>query len=166
MLLVNLFSNFGAAVRALFLSPGSIFSLTSLFCALTVAALFVAARRLARQRRVSLAFLLRALFPRRLLTSASTRADLFCLAANSFVYGSILAGAVLSSAVLAGSVANGLTALFGRAGSPPLPEFVLRAMATIVLFLAYELGYWIDHCLSHRLPSCGNSTRCTTAPKC
>src|SRR6185436_15808177 len=30
--------------------------------------------------------------------------------------------------------------------------FAIQAMTTIVLFLAYELGYWTYHYLSHRVP--------------
>lgn len=86
------------------------------------------------------------------MCSPSTRADLIYLFANVFVYGSILAWAIVSSAVLAGSVAGGLTAVFGRAGPATLPEVAVRSLVTVTLFLAYELGYWIDHYLSHRLP--------------
>src|SRR5665213_1552431 len=111
--LIRVFSYIGDRLSALFLSPGSIFSLTSLLCALGVATLVIVWRRLARHRRISVKFLLRALFPKRLVTSPSTRADLFCLAANVFVYGAILVAAVLSTAALAGAVAAALASAFG-----------------------------------------------------
>jgi sterol desaturase/sphingolipid hydroxylase (fatty acid hydroxylase superfamily) len=34
-----------------------------------------------------------------------------------------------------------------------LPEIVQRAGVTLVLFLGYELGYWSDHFLKHRIPA-------------
>ena len=33
-----------------------------------------------------------------------------------------------------------------------LPEWGTRVLLTIVLFLAYELGYWLHHYLCHRVP--------------
>lgn len=149
---IDLLSYFGNTLGALFVSPGSIFSLTSLLCAAAVATLVIVRRRRAKHRKFSGALLLRVLFPRRLMRSSSTRADLIFLFANVFVYGSIFVWAVLSSAVLAGSVAGGLVAVFGPVRPPTLPQFVLRSTVTLILFLAYELGYWIDHYLSHRLP--------------
>jgi hypothetical protein len=41
-------------IQALLLSPGSAFSLTSLFCALVVAALFIVYRRRRKNRRIRL----------------------------------------------------------------------------------------------------------------
>jgi sterol desaturase/sphingolipid hydroxylase (fatty acid hydroxylase superfamily) len=37
---------------------------------------------------------------------------------------------------------------------PPtqLALFVTTTIVTVALFLAYELGYWVDHFLSHRIP--------------
>ena len=33
-----------------------------------------------------------------------------------------------------------------------LNELTSQAIVTVFLFLAYELGYWVDHYLSHRIP--------------
>jgi sterol desaturase/sphingolipid hydroxylase (fatty acid hydroxylase superfamily) len=43
----------------------------------------------------------------------------------------------------------GLTAAFGPRPPTALPAYVYRAAITILLFLAYELGYWLNHYLSH-----------------
>ena len=41
---------------------------------------------------------------------------------------------------------------FGAVTPTSLPDLVSRSVITIVLFLAYELAYWIDHYLAHRVP--------------
>ncbi len=45
-----------------------------------------------------------------------------------------------------------LTAALGTVTPTALPEFGARAVITLALFLAYELGYWIHHYLCHRVP--------------
>jgi sterol desaturase/sphingolipid hydroxylase (fatty acid hydroxylase superfamily) len=41
--------------------------------------------------------------------------------------------------------------LFGALPPAPFPGYVSRAIITVMIFLAYELGYWINHYLSHRI---------------
>jgi sterol desaturase/sphingolipid hydroxylase (fatty acid hydroxylase superfamily) len=60
--------------------------------------------------------------------------------------------ALLSYEVVSHSVAQGLTAAFGPRQPTALPPYVYRTAITILLFLAYELGYWLNHYLSHRIP--------------
>src|SRR5580704_13630725 len=60
---------------ALLFSPGSTFSVASLAFALVVAAASLVWTRLRRRRAVSAQGLVRMLFPRRLIRSASSRAD-------------------------------------------------------------------------------------------
>ncbi len=59
-----------------FFAPGSHVSLLSLLCALLIAVFFVAARRMRKGRRLRLRTLLRALFPKHIVMSRSTVADL------------------------------------------------------------------------------------------
>ena len=59
---------------------------------------------------------------------------------------------MLSYEVVSHSVAQGLTAAFGPRQPTALPAYVYRTAITILLFLAYELGYWLNHYLSHRIP--------------
>jgi hypothetical protein len=58
-----------------------------------------------------------------------------------------LGGAVLSAPDQRQSIAA-LVATFGPVAPSRLPEFVVGAIVTLVLFLAYELGYWFNHALS------------------
>ena len=50
------------------------------------------------------------------------------------------------------SVAQALTAAFGPRQPTALSPYIYRTAITILLFLAYELGYWLNHYLSHRVP--------------
>ncbi len=147
-----LFAYLGNLLSGLFLATGSQLSLTSLISAFLVAAVFLGWRRRARKRPVRLKTIARALFPRRLARHASTRADLGFLLSYMFVYGSVLGWAVLSYQLLTNGVIAGLTNIFGPVAPSGLPVFISRSIVTLVLFLAYELGYWLNHYLSHRIP--------------
>jgi sterol desaturase/sphingolipid hydroxylase (fatty acid hydroxylase superfamily) len=133
-------------------SPGSQLSLTSLACALAIAAAFLGVRHLKRRGHLSWRALGRALFPARILRHASTKADVGYFLFNMFVYGGIFGMAGLSYQFLTNGIIQTLVALFGQVQPSALPELVQRAGVTLVLFLGYELGYWIDHFLKHRIP--------------
>jgi sterol desaturase/sphingolipid hydroxylase (fatty acid hydroxylase superfamily) len=136
--------------RLLF-APGSHFSLTSLACALVIAAAFVAVRHWRRRRRLRLRALLRALFPRRILASPSHFADLGYLFYHVFLAGLLFGWTVISYQFLTNGLMGALAAAFGPVAPTTLPAFVARAIITVMLFLAYELGYWLNHYLSHRV---------------
>jgi len=142
---------FGQLDKA-FLAPGSHVSLFSLLCAFLIAVLFVAVRRYRKGRRIRPRALLRALFPRRIIGSRSSLADLGYLYFNLFLFGIIFGWALLSYEALSHGVADLLTAAFGPTQPSALPLFVSRTVITVMLFLAYELGYWLNHYLSHRIP--------------
>lgn len=133
-------------------SVGSEFSLTSLACALAIAAGFLSFRHWKRRGRFKPRLLAHALFPRRILRHRSTTADFGYLLFNSFVYAGIFGMAGLSYQFLTNGILQGLVAVFGPVTPSTLPEIMQRSIVTLVLFLAYELGYWIDHYLKHRVP--------------
>jgi sterol desaturase/sphingolipid hydroxylase (fatty acid hydroxylase superfamily) len=142
---------FGQLGKA-FLSPGSHVSLASLLSALFIALVVLALRRYRKGRRVRLRPLLRALFPRRIVMSRSSLADFGYFYFNLFVFGILFGWALLSYETLSRSVDGLLTGMFGLMQPAPLPGFVCRSIITVMLFLAYELGYWLNHYLSHRIP--------------
>jgi sterol desaturase/sphingolipid hydroxylase (fatty acid hydroxylase superfamily) len=137
----------------LLFSLGSQISLTSLGCALAIAAVFLTARHVRRRGRMQPKLLLRALFPRRILRHRSTNADIGWLLFNCFVYGGVFGMAGLSYQFLTNGVRDGLIATLGPATPSVLPELMQRAIVTVTLFLAYEFGYWFDHFLKHRIPA-------------
>jgi sterol desaturase/sphingolipid hydroxylase (fatty acid hydroxylase superfamily) len=142
---------FGQLGKAFF-APGSHASLLSLVGAFLIAFAFLIFRRYRKGRRIRVKALLRALFPRYIVGSKSTLADLGYFYFNIFLFGLVFGWALLSYEVVSHSVAQGLTAAFGPRQPTALPPYVYRTAITILLFLAYELGYWLNHYLSHRIP--------------
>ena len=136
----------------LFLSLGSHFSLSSLAAALAIAALFFVYKRVKRGRRVRFKTIVRALFPKHILTSRSNQADIGYLFFNVFMFGIVFGWAVFSYQFISNGIISGLVAIVGPPQPSVLPVFVSRAAITVMLFLAYELGYWFNHWLSHKVP--------------
>jgi sterol desaturase/sphingolipid hydroxylase (fatty acid hydroxylase superfamily) len=134
-------------------SVGSDFSLTSLAVALAVAAGFLSIRQIKRRGHIRLRVLRRALFPGRMVQHPSTLADFGYMLFNWFVYGGIFGMAGLSYQFLTNGVLHGLVAVGGPVTLSSWPQAAQRAAVTTILFLAYELGYWIDHYLKHRVPA-------------
>lgn len=132
-----------------FLAPGSTLALDGLLCTLLLAA-FLAVPR-GRRRMPRLAVWRRALFPRRLIASASGRADIGYFLFGLFVYGLVF-GWLFTAGPIADLVAAGLTRLLGPAPDLALPGVLTGAILTALFFLAYEFAYWLDHYLSHKLP--------------
>jgi sterol desaturase/sphingolipid hydroxylase (fatty acid hydroxylase superfamily) len=142
---------FGQIWRLLF-SLGSHFSLTSLTAALVVATLFFVWQRWKRGRRVRFKTIMRALFPRHIVQSKSNQADIGYLLFNVFVFGLMSGWAVLSYQSVTNGIIEVLVSLFGQPTPSSLPVYATRAIITVMLFLAYEWGYWFNHWLSHKVP--------------
>jgi len=138
-------------IRRVLFSPGGMLSVTSLAAALMISAAFFAWQRKRRGRRLRAKVILRALFPRRILRSPSNQADIFYLLFNVFTFGLAFGWAVLSYQFLSNAIIAGLVIVFGSP-APAATGFVARAVITLMLFLAYELGYWFNHWLSHKVP--------------
>jgi sterol desaturase/sphingolipid hydroxylase (fatty acid hydroxylase superfamily) len=145
-------SFFFGQLGKLFLSLGSHFSLSSLGAALIFSAAWFAWIRMKRGRRVRARTILRALFPRRILMSRSNQADIGYLFFNVFVFGVVFGWAVLSYQFVSNGIIAGLNAALGPVAPSSWPSFVTRSIITVMLFLAYELGYWFNHWLSHKVP--------------
>jgi sterol desaturase/sphingolipid hydroxylase (fatty acid hydroxylase superfamily) len=133
------------------LSPGT-FSLASLLSALCIATLFLGLRHRRRGRALRIKVLARAIFPRRLRQSRSSRIDVGYFVFSVFVAGALFGWAVVSAQVVNNATNELLTQTFGPLGRATLGDLPAAAIMTLVLFLAYELGYWIDHYLSHNVP--------------
>ena len=136
----------------LFFSLGSHFSLTSLAAALVISALYFAWQRHRRGRRIRLKTIVRALFPRRIMRHASNQADIFYLFFNVFMFSVLFGWAVLSYQFISNGIIAGLIAVAGPVAPSTWPPYVTRSIITAMLFLAYELGYWFNHWLSHKVP--------------
>ena len=136
----------------LFLSLGSHFSFSSLGAALAIATLFYAGKRLKRGRKLRVKTLLRALFPKRIVLSPSNNADLGYLFFNVFVFSLVFGWSILAYETVTNGIIGALVAAFGTPVPSTLPMLASRSIITVMLFLAYELGYWFNHWLCHRVP--------------
>jgi sterol desaturase/sphingolipid hydroxylase (fatty acid hydroxylase superfamily) len=96
--------------------------------------------------------ILRALSPKRIITSPSSYADLGYLFFNVFVFSIVFGWAVLTYQTVTNGIIGMLADAFGQPSPSALPPLGARATVTVMLFLAYELGYWFNHWLSHRVP--------------
>ena len=147
----GMLSSWGAQLLHMLIAPGSKFSLLAIACSLLIAALFLLARR-PGERPVPVRVLLRALFPRRLWRSRSGRADLAFSFFNIFLAALLFGWALISAEQVSRLVE---AALAGASGAPQparLPAGVSIALTTLALYLAFELAYWLDHLLSHKIP--------------
>ena len=143
---------FFGQLGSLLFSFGSHFSVSSLAAALAVAALFFVLQRVKRGRRVRLRTIWRALFPKHIMEHRSNQADIFYLFFNVFMAGIVFGWAVLTYQFIANGIISVLVAAFGPVVPSTLPVFVSRSIVTVLLFLSYELGYWFNHWLSHKVP--------------
>lgn len=135
------------------LSPTSSFSLYSLAFALLLAFVFLAFRQKRRRGRVRLRAIARAIFTRRVFFHRSTYADFAYFFIGVMTLGALLGWVVLSASTISDFVAGRLRDHLGARAPLEAPDFALRAGMTIVLFLSYELGFFLDHNLKHRIPA-------------
>lgn len=131
-------------------SPSSMLYLPPLGLALLVGSAYLVARhRPWEQGRGPL--LAAVLGLRRYFMSRSTWVDVGFTVWGVFFFGAVLGWAVVSSAAVSGWVAEGLIMLFGGISPPTIPPGVALTLTTLIFFLAYEVGYWLDHYLKHRI---------------
>ncbi len=136
----------------LLLGWGSVFSAVSLASALAIATASLAFARIRRGRAPRIKLLTRALFPRRILQSPSTRADIGLFLFNVFPPMIVFGWIIVSATQIGGLSDHALTTVFGERSKVIANPAHARTFATFMLFLAYEFGYWLDHYLSHKVP--------------
>jgi sterol desaturase/sphingolipid hydroxylase (fatty acid hydroxylase superfamily) len=132
-------------------SAGSIFSVYSLATSLALGFAALAYRRFRRRGRASLRVVSRAIFSKHFALRESVHADLKLFALSVIFMPAIVGGLVISSHTVAKGAHTVLAALFGSMSSSSLPELQIKIISTVVLFLAYEIGYFVDHYLKHRV---------------
>ena len=147
----NLITKFEMLGRQ-FLKPGSQLSVFALAGAFCIAFGFLYLRQRKRRGRASAAAVLRALCSRRVVFHASTCADAGYFLVNTLALGGLVGWGVFSTGAVSGGVTRGLVLFFGLSNPTHLPTWAVRTFATIVFFLAYEFGYYVDHYLKHRVP--------------
>jgi sterol desaturase/sphingolipid hydroxylase (fatty acid hydroxylase superfamily) len=139
-------------LAAVLLPPYSPFSALSLFSALCVAILFILLKRRPEKRSVKYRVMLRALFPRWLYRNASFKADVMFFLFNTLAFGALFGWAMFSSSYVSTIVSVTLTDYVGARAGIGWDGFTGKSIATLAIFIAYELAYWLNHYFSHRVP--------------
>lgn len=133
--------------------PNQALSFSSLLIALIIA--FIWMRHTYRKRRgrnASLKKTFALLFPRRLMSHKSNLADFLLFFLNQKAVGLAIIWLVVSFHFINTSVHDGLERVFGAPEQAALDHWVIIAIMTVVMYLAYEFAYWLDHYLSHKIP--------------
>lgn len=133
-------------------SAGPLVTVAAGLLATALAIRFAAPAARWRARTVRPRVLARALLPSRLTRSASGRLDIAAMLFSFFVAGSAIGWALLSSGYFAEATSEALIHTFGPVAPIALPGWVCAVAMTVLLYLAYEFAYWLDHVLSHRVP--------------
>ncbi len=135
-----------------FTSPGSIFSIWSLATSLSIGCGALAWLHWRRRGRTNFRALGRAIFGQNLWLRESTLADVQLFIISVVFMPAVVTGLVVSAHTVASSVHGLLNNLFGAISPLDCCSLWMKLFSTVVLFLAYEIGYWVDHYLKHRVP--------------
>ncbi len=132
------------------ISAGSIFSVYSLASAFFIAFLALAFRQARRRGRVNLKGVVRAIFREKFFWHKSFHADIKLFLLSTVAAPPIVAALVVSTNTVSMAVNAALKSAFGQM-EPVSSSPWLTLLSTIVIFLSYEIGYWVDHYLKHRV---------------
>ncbi len=132
-------------------SAGSILSIYSLATTFCIAVCALAYRHKRRRGRVNLPVIARAIFATNIFRHKSFYADVKLFALSVVVMPVIMGALVVSTNTVSMAVQAMLRGAFGPIQSFNVHDFLVKIVSTLVLFLAYEIGYWVDHYLKHRI---------------
>ncbi|MGD9541489.1 sterol desaturase family protein [Methylocystis sp.] len=133
-------------------SAGSIFSVYSLATTFVIAVWVLTLRRKTRRGRANYPVIARAIFNKRLLLTKSFAADVNLFVLSVVLMPVVVGALVISSNAVATVVSAALQSSFGARAPSGCCDLSIKVFCTVVLFLAYEIGYWVDHYLKHRIP--------------
>jgi sterol desaturase/sphingolipid hydroxylase (fatty acid hydroxylase superfamily) len=129
----------GEALAGQLLLPGSPSSISAMAVALTLAVAIVL-RSCRRKRPVPLRVMARALFPRRMRRSRSTRLDFWMFAFNTSLFVALFSWAIISQTWVSALL---LAPFAIPAHVSPLSGPAALAVGTVVLFLAAEFASYL-----------------------
>jgi sterol desaturase/sphingolipid hydroxylase (fatty acid hydroxylase superfamily) len=147
--MMNLFGSLGEAVLKDLFRLGTNNAVPGYFVALSIVVGFTFARA-KKHRSISLAVLRRAILPKRIWASRSGRADIAFALFGLVLSGAAYGWAIVGEPTVRSSVSGALTNQLGPIG-PWISRGPAIVLTTLCLYLAYELGYWLDHYLKHRV---------------
>jgi sterol desaturase/sphingolipid hydroxylase (fatty acid hydroxylase superfamily) len=131
---------------------GSVFSVYSLASSFTLAFCALAWRQKRRRGRTNLRAIVRAIRAKKVIDHESFHADVKLLVLSVVFMPAVVGGLVVSASTVSTGVDHALTSLFGARAPIDCCDVTIKIVSTVVLFLAYEIGYWVDHYLKHRVP--------------
>jgi sterol desaturase/sphingolipid hydroxylase (fatty acid hydroxylase superfamily) len=134
---------------AIFAAPGSSLSVPALLLTLITATMAVLmARRSGKATR--LRALVRGIFPRHIWRSPSGKADIGWFLFSLLGGGLMIGWALVAANTVSDWTSTALSSAMGPVSPVNLPGACVAILSTVLLFLAYEFAYWLDHCLMHR----------------
>lgn len=141
-----------ARISSELFSAGSIFSVYSLATTFLIAVCALAYQRKMRRGRANLRAIARAIFDKRILLTKSSAADVKLFFLSVVLMPVVVGALVISANAVATVVSAALRSSFGAIAPVACCDLSIKVFSTVVLFLAYEIGYWVDHYLKHRIP--------------
>lgn len=133
-------------------AAGSVLSVYSLATSLAFGFGALLWRHKKRRGRVSARLVARAIAAKKwMLGRDSFHADVKLFVLSVVLMPPIVGALVVSTNTVSMGVQSLLTSLFGANEPVAAFDFRMRLISTVVLFLAYEIGYWVDHYLKHRV---------------
>ena len=142
-----------ALITTLFTKPGVTHSFSAILVSMIIAALFLAYVYYSHTGRIpSLKKIALMVFPKRLIANKTHIIDLTLYFVNSSAIFLLFAWMVVSIHFVNITTSGLLVSMFGPSGPTTLDSWVVMTIMTVVLYLAYEFSYWLDHYLSHAIP--------------
>ncbi len=136
----------------LFTYPDSLFSFVSLGLALAMAVLYLGTRGGTKLRRARFWRVLRLVFTPGYVRHRSHGLDIIYYIVNTKVLGFVLGWLVVSGLAISAWTYAALTSTFGTLAPSTLSPMAVMVIGSLALYLAYELGYYIDHAIAHAFP--------------
>lgn len=132
--------------------PGANSSLAMLAVSLVIAVAYLSTRGGRTWRRARPWRILKVLFSRRYVFQRSHLLDALMLLFNTRVVGLAIGWLLISGTWVSQWTYTTLNATFGAQAPSTWPYWLIMVTGSVVVFLAYEFGYWLDHYLSHKVP--------------
>jgi sterol desaturase/sphingolipid hydroxylase (fatty acid hydroxylase superfamily) len=132
-------------------SAGSILSIYSLATTFCIAVCALAYRHKMRRGRANLRAIARAISTKNFMRQKSFYADVKLFALSVIVMPVIMGALVVSTNTVSMAVHSMLRGAFGPIDAFDGHDLQIKLVSTLVLFMAYEIGYWVDHYLKHRI---------------
>lgn len=131
---------------------GSLFSIYSLTTTFSIAFTAFLFRHQKRRGRFKPQVILRAILSKKIYYRQSVIADVNLYILSVILMPAVLGSFVISSHTVSVIVDGFLSSLFPTHQPIIFAAITIKVFATIALFLAYEIGYWVDHYLKHKIP--------------